>query len=107
MAISFIAAGTSIPDAYTSYTVVREGMIDMGVSNIIGSNVFDLLIGLAFPWFVKAIFNHGYVITINTLNWFLFLFLKSHISKIIVNTNGLIYDSFLLFACVLVTVSYK
>jgi Ca2+/Na+ antiporter len=62
MAISFIAAGTSIPDAYTSYTVVREGMIDMGVSNIIGSNVFDLLIGLAFPWFVKAIFNHGYVI---------------------------------------------
>ncbi len=61
MAISFIAAGTSIPDAYTSFTVVREGMIDMGVSNIIGSNVFDLLIGLAFPWFIKAIFNHGYV----------------------------------------------
>lgn len=64
MAISFIAAGTSIPDAYTSFTVVKEGMIDMGVSNIIGSNVFDLLVGLAFPWFVSAIINHGYVMKI-------------------------------------------
>ena len=61
MAVTFIAAGTSIPDVYTSVIVVKEGMVDMGVSNIVGSNVFDLLIGLAFPWLMKAIFNHGYV----------------------------------------------
>lgn len=61
MLITFIAAGTSIPDAYTSMIVVKEGMVDMGVSNIFGSNVFDLLIGLAFPWFIKAIFTTGYV----------------------------------------------
>ena len=61
MMITFVAAGTSIPDAYTSFIVVKEGMVDMGVSNIFGSNVFDLLIGLAFPWFIKSIFNHGYV----------------------------------------------
>ena len=61
MAVTFIAAGTSIPDAYTSIIVVKEGMVDMGVSNIIGSNVFDLLIGLAFPWFVKSMFNGGFV----------------------------------------------
>ncbi len=61
MLITFIAAGTSIPDAYTSMIVVKEGMVDMGVSNIFGSNVFDLLIGLAFPWFIKAIFSNGYV----------------------------------------------
>jgi Ca2+/Na+ antiporter len=53
--------GTSIPDAYTSIMVVKEGMVDMGVSNIVGSNVFDLLIGLAFPWFIKSIFNNGFV----------------------------------------------
>ena len=63
MAVTFIAAGTSIPDAYTSIVVVKEGMVDMGVSNIIGSNVFDLLIGLALPWFVKSIFNGGFVRT--------------------------------------------
>lgn len=33
----------------------------MGVSNIFGSNVFDLLIGLAIPWFIKSIFTTGYV----------------------------------------------
>jgi sodium/potassium/calcium exchanger 3/sodium/potassium/calcium exchanger 4 len=82
MAVTFVAIGTSIPDAYTSIVVVKEGMVDMGVSNIIGSNVFDLLIGLAFPWFVKSIFNNGYV----------------HI-----NSNGLGYDAVLLFACVLAT----
>ena len=61
MSVTFIAAGTSVPDAYTSVIVVRQGMVDMGVSNIIGSNVFDLLIGLAFSWFVKSIFNQGFV----------------------------------------------
>jgi sodium/potassium/calcium exchanger 4 len=83
MAVTFIAAGTSIPDAYTSIVVVKEGMVDMGVSNIIGSNVFDLLIGLALPWFIKAIFNNGYVT---------------------INSNGIAYDSLLLYACVIVTV---
>jgi Ca2+/Na+ antiporter len=33
----------------------------MGVSNIFGSNLFDLLMGLALPWFLKAIFTTGYV----------------------------------------------
>jgi len=61
MLITFIAAGTSIPDAYTSMIVVKEGMVDMGVSNIFGSNVFDLLIGLALPWFIKSIFTNGFV----------------------------------------------
>ena len=83
MAITLIAAGTSIPDAYTSVVVVRQGMVDMGVSNIIGSNVFDLLIGLALPWFFKSMFNHGYVN---------------------INSAGIGYDSLILFACVLSTV---
>lgn len=83
MAITFVAAGTSIPDAYTSIVVVRQGMVDMGVSNIIGSNVYDLLIGLALPWFIKSLFNNGYVV---------------------INSSGIIYDSLILFGCVLSTV---
>jgi Ca2+/Na+ antiporter len=61
MGITFLAAGASIPDAYSSISVVKQGYVDMGVSNIFGSNVFDLLIGLAVPWFIKSIFNSGYV----------------------------------------------
>lgn len=84
MAITLIAAGTSIPDAYTSIVVVRQGMVDMGVSNIIGSNVYDLLIGLALPWFIKSLFNNGFVV---------------------INSAGIVYDSFILFGCVLSTVN--
>lgn len=83
MLITFIAAGTSIPDAYTSMIVVKEGMVDMGVSNIFGSNVFDLLIGLAFPWFIKSVVTDG---------------------SIKINSNGLMYDTILLFGCVFVTI---
>ena len=30
------------------------GQGDMAVSNSIGSNVFDILIGLALPWFIQT-----------------------------------------------------
>ena len=34
--------------------VVFTGQGDMAVSNTIGSNVFDVLVGLAVPWFIKT-----------------------------------------------------
>lgn len=64
--IVYITAA-SIPDAYSSVTVVRKGFVDMGVSNVFGSNVFDFLIGLALPWFIKAVFSDGYVIKRSSL----------------------------------------
>jgi len=50
MGITFIAAGTSVPDLLTSVIVARQGYADMAVSSSIGSNIFDILIGLPFPW---------------------------------------------------------
>lgn len=58
----------------------------MGVSNTFGSNVFDLLVGLAFPWFLKALISGEAV----------------HI-----NSNGLMYDTILLLGIVAVTVRRK
>ncbi|GMH70838.1 hypothetical protein TL16_g05508, partial [Triparma laevis f. inornata] len=46
MGLTVIAAGTSIPDALSSVAVAREGYGDMAVSSSIGSNVFDILVGL-------------------------------------------------------------
>ena len=60
MGITFLAAGTSVPDAMASVMVARQGQGDMAVSNTIGSNVFDICIGLALPWFVQTAFvNSG------------------------------------------------
>jgi len=50
MGVTFIAAGTSIPDLCTSVIVARQGHGDMAVSSSIGSNIFDILVGLPLPW---------------------------------------------------------
>ena len=34
--------------------VTRDGHGDMAVSNSIGSNVFDILLGLGLPWFLST-----------------------------------------------------
>ncbi|XP_033108829.1 sodium/potassium/calcium exchanger 1-like [Anneissia japonica] len=55
MGLTFIAAGTSIPDLITSVIVARKGLGDMAVSSSVGSNIFDVTIGLPFPWMLYYI----------------------------------------------------
>lgn len=50
MGLTFLAAGTSVPDLLTSVIVARMGEGDMAVSSSIGSNIFDILVGLPLPW---------------------------------------------------------
>ncbi|KAG8440499.1 hypothetical protein GDO86_006305 [Hymenochirus boettgeri] len=55
MGLTLLAAGTSIPDTVASVLVARDGKGDMAMSNIVGSNVFDMLC-LGVPWFIKTVF---------------------------------------------------
>merc|ERR1719313_2677071 len=50
----FLAAGTSIPDAMGSIAVAKQGEGDMAVANSLGSNVFDILVGLGVPWTIRG-----------------------------------------------------
>ncbi|XP_070697006.1 sodium/potassium/calcium exchanger 3 [Pempheris klunzingeri] len=85
MGITFLAAGTSVPDCMASLIVARQGMGDMAVSNSIGSNVFDILVGLGLPWALKTLaINYG--------------------SDIKLNSKGLIISVGLLLASVFMTV---
>lgn len=59
MGLTVLAAGTSVPDAMGSIAAARMGQGDMGVANAIGSNVFDILIGLGFPWFLYGVVYSG------------------------------------------------
>ncbi|CAK0828543.1 unnamed protein product, partial [Prorocentrum cordatum] len=54
MGFTILAAGTSIPDAVSSMAVARVGEGDMAVSSSIGSNIFDILVGLPVPWMIKT-----------------------------------------------------
>ena len=59
VALTLLAAGTSVPDLFASVIVAREGRGDMAVANAVGSNVFDILIGLGLPWLLVLIFQGG------------------------------------------------
>lgn len=52
IALIVLAAGTSIPDLISSVIAAKKGYGNMAVSNAIGSNTFDILIGLGAPWMV-------------------------------------------------------
>ncbi|XP_007422606.2 sodium/potassium/calcium exchanger 4 [Python bivittatus] len=85
MGITFLAAGTSVPDCMASLIVARQGLGDMAVSNTIGSNVFDILVGLGVPWGLQTmVVNYG--------------------SYVKINSKGLVYSVVLLLGSVALTV---
>jgi len=56
-AVTVLAGGTSIPDLLSSYVVAKKGEGDMAVSSSIGSNIFDVTVGLPLPWLFFNIIN--------------------------------------------------
>ena len=55
--MAWLAVGTSIPDLMASVIVARQGKGDMAVSNAVGSNIFDILVGLGFVWMVIILYR--------------------------------------------------
>lgn len=94
MGITFLAAGTSVPEAVSSVIVAKRGMIcfafwfysfsmfyighgSMGICNSIGSNTFDILICLGVPWLIKS----------------LFFPMQSGQNYVAINSSGLVYSA--------------
>jgi len=63
--LTILAFGTSVPDMMSSIIVAKQGRGGMAISNALGSNIFDILIGLGLPWLV-LIFMKDTGITVNT-----------------------------------------
>lgn len=59
VALTILAAGTSVPDLIASIIVARQGRGEMAVANAVGSNIFDILIGLGVPWILGIAINGG------------------------------------------------
>ncbi|XP_023709807.1 sodium/potassium/calcium exchanger Nckx30C isoform X3 [Cryptotermes secundus] len=66
MGLTFLAAGTSIPDLITSVIVARKGFGDMAVSSSVGSNIFDVTVGLPVPWLLYGII-YGKPVEVNSI----------------------------------------
>ncbi len=59
IALTVLAIGTSVPDLFSSMIVARQGRGGMAVSNAIGSNIFDILVGLGLPLLIFMLIHGG------------------------------------------------
>ncbi|KAG7458931.1 hypothetical protein MATL_G00225860 [Megalops atlanticus] len=116
MGLTILAAGTSIPDLITSVIVARKGLGDMAVSSSVGSNIFDITVGLPFPWLLYSLIHAMRPVTVSSNGLFcaivlLFLMLlfviisiavcKWRMSKVLGFTMFLLYFVFLVVSVLL------
>uniref|UniRef100_H0VP36 Sodium/potassium/calcium exchanger 1 n=1 Tax=Cavia porcellus TaxID=10141 RepID=H0VP36_CAVPO len=116
MGLTILAAGTSIPDLITSVIVARKGLGDMAVSSSVGSNIFDITVGLPVPWFLYSLINALQPVPVSSNGLFcaivlLFLMLlfvissialcKWRMNKILGFTMFLLYFVFLIISVML------
>jgi len=77
--LTILATGTSLPELVTSITAVRKGNNDIAVGNVVGSNIFNILLVLSASTTITVIpFNPGdnitmLVLLLSTLLLWLFL----------------------------------
>ncbi|XP_032720574.1 sodium/potassium/calcium exchanger 1 [Lontra canadensis] len=116
MGLTILAAGTSIPDLITSVIVARKGLGDMAVSSSVGSNIFDITVGLPAPWLLFSLINGLQPVPVSSNGLFcaivlLFLMLlfvissiascKWRMNKILGFTMFLLYFVFLIISVML------
>ncbi|XP_077514386.1 sodium/potassium/calcium exchanger 5-like [Amblyomma americanum] len=113
--ITLLAIGTSMPEAITSVIVAKNGLGNMALCNLLGSNVFDILFCLGGPWFVKAAFfssEHSVLFSsagvsfsafvLLTLVLILYLFLVGFHWKLDLRIGlacSVLYAGYIVFAC--------
>lgn len=62
LGITLCAIGTSFPNFYASILMAKEGRSAMAIANALGSNVQNVLLALAFPWFLRTLTGGPYPI---------------------------------------------
>lgn len=48
LAATLVAVGTSLPEIMVGFTMIKKGKFDMAVGNVLGSNIFDILLIFGF-----------------------------------------------------------
>lgn len=95
ISLTILAIGTSLPELMTSVTAAIKGNSDIAIGNIIGSNIFNMLLIIGVSSFIKPIsFNISYnmdlsILVISTMILALFPIIppKNKMSRM----NGLVY----------------
>lgn len=100
ISITILAIGTSLPELVTSIISAKKGSTDLAIGNIIGSNIFNILLIVGVSSFIKPInynlsYNLDLIILFSSLILLLiFAFIKP--KEKMSRANGFVY-----FACYL------
>jgi|TARA_Y100000310_G_scaffold318480_1_gene372635 cation:H+ antiporter len=62
IAFTIIAAATSVPDTVISVINAKKGDIDDATSNVFGSNIFDILVGIGLPLLIYVLYKGAVII---------------------------------------------
>ena len=85
IALTIVAIGTSVPELATSIVAALKKEVDLAVGNIVGSNIFNLLVVLGFT----ALFKNINIQDINILNIdYLFMLILTLIFAVMVYYFG-------------------
>lgn len=101
ISLTILAVGTSLPELVTSVTAAIKGNSDIAIGNIIGSNIFNMLLIIGVASFIKPIiYNVSYNIDLSililaaiVLSLFPIIPPKNEMSR----ANGIIY--FIMYIC--------
>ncbi len=88
LALSLVALGTSLPEIITSIRAAQKKMSELIIGNIIGSNIYNLLLILGFVSLFEAfsfpkdvLFIEVIFLFVCSVGFFLLLYLKNELSK--------------------------
>ncbi|GBN13803.1 putative sodium/potassium/calcium exchanger CG1090 [Araneus ventricosus] len=112
--LTILAVGASVPDLISSVLVAKSGQGNMAISNLVGSNNFDISICLGVPWLGKTLMSdEGYlriystvlsfavaVLLISLVIFFMIFQLSGwKLNRMVGLTCLLVYALFIVFAC--------
>ena len=108
ISITILAIGTSLPELVTSITASIKGESDIAIGNILGSNIFNMLLIIGTSSLIKPIvYNISYnkdmiilLIATTLLSLFTIIPPKNKMSR----TNGIIY--FIMYICYMISLFY-
>ncbi|UJR21223.1 hypothetical protein I4U23_024319 [Adineta vaga] len=60
MGLTILAIGSSIEEIFSAIVMTRRGHPEMAIAGSIGSNVFDILMGLGIPWLFRNLMRFTY-----------------------------------------------
>lgn len=104
--LTVVALGTSLPELVTSIVASRKGENGLALGNVIGSNIFNILMVLALSAAVSpiavnqmAVIDAGCLIVFSVITWFLCRS-KERISRVEGVIMLLMYTAYLIYICI-------